>query len=138
MSYHNDPKFPDRAKSAAPDQTSHPLLMDEQSDQGLQFLPYHLEKLHHGIISSFFPLHVPSFIHLFQQHYNLSLSYQKSQTIFLLLPDVPTTDGVPPLTPGTTQKMSQALLESFKSFEKEQQHQSIPKGMHLSLYAQRH
>ncbi|KAL5020248.1 hypothetical protein ScPMuIL_003140 [Solemya velum] len=34
---------------------------------------------------------------------------------------------VPPLTPGTNQKMSQALIESFRSFEKEQQRLSIPK-----------
>ncbi|KAL4228759.1 Protein C-ets-1 [Mactra antiquata] len=41
--------------------------------------------------------------------------------------DVPATAQVPPLTPGTTQKMSQALLESFKSFEKDQQRLNIPK-----------
>lgn len=41
--------------------------------------------------------------------------------------DVPVTTQVPPLTPGTTQKMSQALLESFKSFEKDQQRLNIPK-----------
>ncbi|KAK2170118.1 hypothetical protein LSH36_4g08022 [Paralvinella palmiformis] len=35
--------------------------------------------------------------------------------------------SVPPLTPGTTQKMSQALLASFKSFEKVQVQMSIPK-----------
>ena len=33
-----------------------------------------------------------------------------------------------PLTPGTNQKMSQALLASFQSFEKEQQRTGIPKG----------
>ncbi|XP_060606941.1 transforming protein p54/c-ets-1-like, partial [Ruditapes philippinarum] len=41
--------------------------------------------------------------------------------------DVPATAQVPPLTPGTTQKMSQALLESFKSFEKDQHRLGIPK-----------
>lgn len=41
--------------------------------------------------------------------------------------DLPTTHGVPPLTPGTTQKMSQVLQESFRSFEKEQQRLNIPK-----------
>lgn len=41
--------------------------------------------------------------------------------------DIPATQ-VPPLTPGTTQKMSQALLDSFKSFEKDQQRFNIPKG----------
>ncbi|KAJ8316355.1 hypothetical protein KUTeg_006369 [Tegillarca granosa] len=40
--------------------------------------------------------------------------------------DIPATQ-VPPLTPGTTQKMSQALLDSFKSFEKDQQRFNIPK-----------
>lgn len=49
--------------------------------------------------------------------------------VLCLFADVPTTAQVPPLTPGTTQKMSQALLESFKSFEKDQQRLSIPKGM---------
>ncbi|XP_052805642.1 protein C-ets-1-like isoform X2 [Mya arenaria] len=38
-----------------------------------------------------------------------------------------TTAQVPPLTPGTTQKMSQALLESFKSFEKDQHRLNIPR-----------
>ncbi|XP_052254302.1 protein C-ets-1-like [Dreissena polymorpha] len=37
------------------------------------------------------------------------------------------TAQVPPLTPGTTQKMSQALLESFKSFEKDQHRLGIPR-----------
>ncbi|XP_048776196.1 transforming protein p54/c-ets-1-like isoform X2 [Ostrea edulis] len=35
--------------------------------------------------------------------------------------DIPSTTAVPPLTPGTTQKMSQAVHESFKTFEREQQ-----------------
>ena len=35
---------------------------------------------------------------------------------------------MPPLTPGTNQKMSQALRASFQSFEKEQQNSKIPKG----------
>ncbi|CAG2204028.1 ETS1 [Mytilus edulis] len=34
--------------------------------------------------------------------------------------DIPVTTQVLPLTPGTSQKMSQALLDSFKSFEKVQ------------------
>ncbi|XP_076438360.1 transforming protein p54/c-ets-1-like isoform X2 [Babylonia areolata] len=43
-------------------------------------------------------------------------------------PDLPSGQGgVPPLTPGTTQKMSQVLQESFRSFEKEQQRLNIPK-----------
>ncbi|XP_041373701.1 protein C-ets-1-like [Gigantopelta aegis] len=44
--------------------------------------------------------------------------------------DLPATQGVPPLTPGTTQKMSQALMESFKAFEKEQSRLNIPKDPH--------
>ncbi|XP_050415765.1 protein c-ets-1-B isoform X2 [Patella vulgata] len=40
--------------------------------------------------------------------------------------DLPTSQ-VPPLTPGTTQKMSQALVESFKAFEKEQRRLNIPR-----------
>jgi len=35
---------------------------------------------------------------------------------------------IPPLTPRTRQKMSQAVLDTFKSFEKEQQRLGIPKG----------
>jgi hypothetical protein len=35
---------------------------------------------------------------------------------------------VPPLTPRTRQKMSQAVIDTFKSFEKEQQRLGIPKG----------
>ncbi|XP_064618344.1 protein C-ets-1-like [Liolophura sinensis] len=40
--------------------------------------------------------------------------------------DIPSTQ-VPPLTPGTTQKMSQAVMVSFKAFEKDQQRFNIPK-----------
>jgi hypothetical protein len=40
--------------------------------------------------------------------------------------------GVPPLTPGTNQKMSQAILDTFKSFEKEQKRLGIPKGLLLN------
>jgi len=35
---------------------------------------------------------------------------------------------IPPLTPRTRQKMSQAVLDTFKSFDKEQQRLGIPKG----------
>ncbi|XP_029636565.1 protein C-ets-1 isoform X9 [Octopus sinensis] len=38
-----------------------------------------------------------------------------------------------PLTPGTTQKVSQALFASFKSFEKEQQRLNIPRDYHSDL-----
>lgn len=55
--------------------------------------------------------------------------------MFCLFTDAPATAQVPPLTPGTTQKMSQALLESFKSFEKDQQRLSIPKGNSIILMA---
>ena len=41
---------------------------------------------------------------------------------------------MPPLTPGTNQKMSQALLASFQSFEKEQQRTGIPKGKEGQVY----
>ena len=44
-----------------------------------------------------------------------------------------TQNAVPPLTPGTNQKMSQALAASFKSFEKEQQRLGIPKGTVFSI-----
>lgn len=40
--------------------------------------------------------------------------------------DMPST-GVPPLTPGTNQKMSQALVESFRNFGEEQRRHGIPK-----------
>lgn len=43
-------------------------------------------------------------------------------------PDIPSTTTVPPLTPGTTQKMSQAVHESFKTFEREQQKFHISNG----------
>ena len=35
---------------------------------------------------------------------------------------------IPPLTPRTRQRMSQAVLDTFKSFDKEQQRLGIPKG----------
>ena len=35
---------------------------------------------------------------------------------------------IPPLTPRTRQKMSQAVLDTFRSFDKEQQRLGIPKG----------
>ena len=44
MIYRNDPKFSDRyawANSADPDQTA----LEEQSDQGLHCLPFHLHRL---------------------------------------------------------------------------------------------
>lgn len=44
-----------------------------------------------------------------------------------IIADIPNTT-VPPLTPGTNQKMSQALVESFKSFGNEQRRLGIPKG----------
>jgi len=40
---------------------------------------------------------------------------------------------IPPLTPRTRQKMSQAVLDTFKSFDKEQQRLGIPKGEASSL-----
>lgn len=39
--------------------------------------------------------------------------------------------GLLPLTPGTNQKMSQALIASFKLFEKEQRRLGIPRDPHL-------
>ena len=44
---------------------------------------------------------------------------------------------VPPLTPGTNKKMTEALKASFASWEKEQERLGIPKGnnyIHLSTY----
>ena len=46
--YRNDPKFSDRyawANSADPDQTAPRGLLEEQSDQGLHCLPFHLHRL---------------------------------------------------------------------------------------------
>ena len=47
--YHSYPKFLDKqalANSANPDQTApSPVLLEEQSDQGLHCLPYHLHRL---------------------------------------------------------------------------------------------
>ena len=42
--------------------------------------------------------------------------------------DLPTNTQVPPLTPGTNQKMTAALAESFKNFSSEQRRLQIPKG----------
>ncbi|XP_060081460.1 protein C-ets-1-like isoform X1 [Ylistrum balloti] len=41
--------------------------------------------------------------------------------------DIPTTPQVPPLTPGSNQKVSQAFLECFKSFDIDMQKYNIPK-----------
>ena len=43
-----------------------------------------------------------------------------------LITDIPA--QVPPLTPGTNKKMTEALKASFASWEKEQERQGIPKG----------
>lgn len=48
--------------------------------------------------------------------------------VSFFFPDIPSTTTVPPLTPGTTQKMSQAVHESFKTFEREQQKFHISNG----------
>ena len=40
---------------------------------------------------------------------------------------------VPPLTPGTNKKMTEALKASFASWEKEQERLGIPKGQSYSL-----
>lgn len=45
--------------------------------------------------------------------------------------DLPT--QVPPLTPGTNQKMSQALAASFNSWEKERELCNIPKGKRVTV-----
>lgn len=37
-------------------------------------------------------------------------------------------NGCLPLTPGTNQKMSQAVQDTFRTFEKEQKRLSIPNG----------
>ncbi|ELU09562.1 hypothetical protein CAPTEDRAFT_136866 [Capitella teleta] len=47
--------------------------------------------------------------------------------LFNFVSDLPSNATMPPLTPGTNQKMSQALMETFKSFEKEQLTYGIPK-----------
>ncbi|BFZ14314.1 hypothetical protein BsWGS_17353 [Bradybaena similaris] len=41
--------------------------------------------------------------------------------------DLPVTNGVPPLTPGTTQKMTHIIADCFRSFEDEQRRHNIPK-----------
>ena len=45
--------------------------------------------------------------------------------------------GGVPLTPGTTQKMTTVLQESFRTFEKEQQRLNIPKGQYTSITVRR-
>ncbi|GFO11118.1 protein c-ets-1-b-like isoform x1 [Plakobranchus ocellatus] len=44
---------------------------------------------------------------------------------------LPSATGVPPLTPGTTQKMSHVIVEGFKTFEKEQRRFNIPRGEYM-------
>jgi hypothetical protein len=56
---------------------------------------------------------------------------------FFFPADIPSTTTVPPLTPGTTQKMSQAVHESFKTFEREQQKYSISNGKYSCTYSYR-
>lgn len=58
----------------------------------------------------------------------LLLGEYPSLCFVLFFPDIPSTTTVPPLTPGTTQKMSQAVHESFKTFEREQQKFHISNG----------
>lgn len=45
---------------------------------------------------------------------------------FVYFPDIPA--QVPPLTPGTNKKMTEALKASFASWEKELVRHNIPKG----------
>ena len=47
------------------------------------------------------------------------------------VPDIPT--QVPPLTPGTNKKMTEALKASFASWEKEQLRLNIVKGRFVIL-----
>jgi hypothetical protein len=59
-----------------------------------------------------------------------------NQKTLFLFSDIPVTTQVLPLTPGTSQKMSQALLDSFKSFEKVQydamsQRDTVDNGMRV-------
>ena len=48
--------------------------------------------------------------------------------LYCYVSELPCNHQVPPLTPGTNQKMSLALVASFKLFEKEQQRLRIPRG----------
>ena len=58
----------------------------------------------------------------------LGVLYSSFASLYLFA-DLPNTQ-VPPLTPGTNQKMTQALAASFKLFEREQQRLGIPRGMY--------
>lgn len=53
----------------------------------------------------------------------------------VISPDLPTANGVPPLTPGTTQKMSHVIAASFRPFHDEQKRRNIPRGETLILSA---
>ena len=53
---------------------------------------------------------------------------RETHSMGIFLSDIPSTTTVPPLTPGTTQKMSQAVHESFKTFEREQLKYHISNG----------
>ena len=44
---------------------------------------------------------------------------------------------VPPLTPGTNKKMTEALKASFASWEKEQERLGIPKGNNYFFFSTR-
>jgi len=61
-----------------------------------------------------------------QQHEIRSCCYDANFPIFFYFVDIPA--QVPPLTPGTNKKMTEALKASFASWEKEQERLGIPKG----------
>jgi hypothetical protein len=53
-----------------------------------------------------------------------------SFSLFIII-DIPA--QVPPLTPGTNKKMTEALKASFASWEKEQERLGIPKGNNYTI-----
>lgn len=53
----------------------------------------------------------------------------------MFIADIPA--QVPPLTPGTNKKMTEALKASFASWEKEQLRLNITKGIEFNQYTQK-
>ncbi|KAF4531715.1 hypothetical protein B566_EDAN009345 [Ephemera danica] len=69
---------------------------------------------------------VPMYIDWDPAHATHAVMGIKAMKSFAKSRDIPT--QVPPLTPGTNKKMTEALKASFASWEKEQLRLNIPKG----------
>lgn len=74
-------------------------------------------------------------VHQIQKNWNgmtlrfFHLCMNRYLICIVLVTDIPA--QVPPLTPGTNKKMTEALKASFASWEKELMRHNIPKGKNL-------